>query len=115
MGEQTKRQATQSHPSHVCWRETTLSAIRCQLISHGPDEYQIDTATALALRPRVEVGLHLRPWERVRYLIRHAKAANTVERRRVFPRLGLNDGFDVVPYQRLLLDAALELLDPFRL
>jgi hypothetical protein len=36
-----------------------------------------------------------------------------VERRRAFPRLGLNDGFDVVPYQRLLLDAALELLDPF--
>jgi hypothetical protein len=35
------------------------------------------------------------------------------ERVRAFPRLGPDDGFDVVQYQALLPDAALELLTPF--
>ena len=59
------------------------------------------------------VGIHLHPGERVRYLIRDARAPNKEERVRAFPRLGPDDGFDVTQYQAMLLDAALELLVPF--
>jgi DNA polymerase-2 len=82
-------------------------------VSRAPEEYRVDTATALALRQLADVGLHLHPGERVRYLIRHAKAANKEERVRAYPRLGADDGVDVRAYQALLLDAALELLTPF--
>jgi DNA polymerase elongation subunit (family B) len=82
-------------------------------VSQEPDAYQVDTHTALALRQLGEVGIHPHPGERVRYLIRHARAPNKEERVRVFPRLGPDDGFDVLAYQAMLLDAALELLTPF--
>jgi DNA polymerase II len=82
-------------------------------VGREPGEYRVDTATALALRQLADVGLHLHPGERVRYLIRHAKAANKEERVRAYPRLGADDGFDLRAYQALLLDAALELLTPF--
>jgi DNA polymerase II len=82
-------------------------------VSRAPEEYQVDTATALALRQLADVGLHLHPGERVRYLIRHAKAANAEERVRAYPRLGPDDSVDVRAYQAMLLDAALELLTPF--
>jgi DNA polymerase elongation subunit (family B) len=82
-------------------------------VSRAPGEYQVDTATALALRQLADVGLHLHPGERVRDLIRHAKAANTEERVRAYPRLGSDDGVDLRAYQAMLLDAALELLTPF--
>jgi hypothetical protein len=55
----------------------------------------------------------LYPGERVRYLIRHAKAADAAERVRASPRLGLDDDIDARAYQATLLDAALELLTPF--
>jgi DNA polymerase elongation subunit (family B) len=82
-------------------------------VSRAPEAYQVDTATALALRQLADVGVHLHPGERVRYLIRHAKAANTEERVRAYPQLGPDDGVDVRAYQALLVDAALELLTPF--
>jgi DNA polymerase-2 len=82
-------------------------------VSREPEAYQVDTATALALRQLGEVGIHLHPGERVRYLIRHARAPNKEERVRAFPRLGPDDGFDVAQYQAMLVDAALELLTPF--
>jgi DNA polymerase II len=82
-------------------------------VSRDPGDYRVNTATALALRQLADVGLHLHPGERVRYLIRQAKASNKEERMRAFPRLGPDDGFDVRAYQALLLDAALELLTPF--
>jgi DNA polymerase-2 len=82
-------------------------------VSRDVEAYQVETQTALALRQLGEVGIHLHPGERVRYLIRHARAPNKEERVRAFPRLGPDDGFDVAQYQALLLDAALELLTPF--
>jgi DNA polymerase-2 len=82
-------------------------------VSREPEAYQVETQTALALRQLAEVGIHLYPGERVRYLIRHARAPNKEERVRTFPRLGPDDGFDVAQYQAMLLDAALELLTPF--
>jgi DNA polymerase elongation subunit (family B) len=41
-------------------------------VSRTPEVYRVNTATALTLRQLVDVGLHLHPGERVRYLIRHA-------------------------------------------
>jgi DNA polymerase-2 len=82
-------------------------------VSRDPGDYRVKTATAVALRQLADVGLHLHPGERVRYLIRHATAANPEERVRAYPRLGPDDGVDVRAYQALLLDAALELLRPF--
>jgi DNA polymerase-2 len=82
-------------------------------VSRDVEAYRVETQTALALRQLAEVGVHLHPGERVRYLIRHARAPNKEERVRAFPRLGPDDGFDVGQYQALLLDAALELLTPF--
>jgi DNA polymerase elongation subunit (family B) len=82
-------------------------------VSRAPEEYRVDTATAVALRQLADVGLHLYPGERVRYLIRQAKASNTGERVRAFPRLGPDDGVDVCAYQAILLDAELELLTLF--
>jgi DNA polymerase II len=82
-------------------------------VSRDPDAYQVDTAPALALRQLRAVGIALHPGERVRYLIRDARAPNKAERVRAFPRLGPDDGIDVARYQTMLLDAALELLGPF--
>jgi DNA polymerase-2 len=82
-------------------------------VTSEPGEYRVDTAAALALQQLAEVGVHLHPGERVRYLIRYAKDPNKAERVRAFPRLGPDDAFDAAAYQRLLLDAALELLTPF--
>jgi DNA polymerase elongation subunit (family B) len=82
-------------------------------VSRAPEAYRVDTATAMALRQLADVGLRLHPGERVRYLIRQAKASNKEERVRAYPRLGPDDGFDVRAYQAMLLDAALELLTPF--
>jgi DNA polymerase elongation subunit (family B) len=82
-------------------------------VSRALEEYRVDTAAALALRQLADVGLHLHPGERVRYLIRQAKVANEEERVRAFPQFGPDDGVDVRAYQAILLDAALELLTPF--
>jgi DNA polymerase-2 len=82
-------------------------------VSRDVRAYQVEAQTALALRQLGEVGIHLHPGERVRYLIRHARAPNKAERVRAFPRLGPNDGFDLAQYQAMLLGAALELLTPF--
>jgi DNA polymerase-2 len=82
-------------------------------VSRAPEAYRVNTTTALALRQLADLGLRLHPGERVRDLIRHAKAVNTEERVRAYPRLGPDDGVDVCACQALLLDAALELLTPF--
>jgi hypothetical protein len=51
-------------------------------VSRAPEEYRVDTAMTLALRQLADVGLHLHPGERVRYLIRYAKASTPAERER---------------------------------
>jgi DNA polymerase elongation subunit (family B) len=90
-----------------------LDLLVAKTVSREPEAYQVDTATALALRQLREAGIRLHPGERVRYLIREARASNKEARVRAFPRLGPDDGFDVRAYEAMLLDAALELLTPF--
>src|SRR5919108_3091558 len=90
-----------------------LQLLVAKTVSRELDAFHVENATALALRQLRQVGIDLHPGERVRYLIRAARAPNKEERVRAFPRLGPDDGFDVAQYQALLLDAALELLVPF--
>jgi DNA polymerase II len=90
-----------------------LQLLVAKTVSQELEAYRVENATAQALRQLRAVGIHLHPGERVRYLIRDARAPNTEERVRAFPRLGPDDGFDVAQYQALLLDAALELLVAF--
>jgi len=90
-----------------------LQLLVSKTVSREADGYQVENATALALRQLREVGIHLHPGETVRYLIRAARSSNKEERVRAFPRLGPDDGIDVAQYQEMLLDAALELLAPF--
>jgi DNA polymerase II len=90
-----------------------LQLLVAKTVSRELDAFQVENATALALRQLCQVGIHLHPGERVRYLIRAARSPNKEERVRAFPRLGPDDGFDIVQYQAMLLDAALELLVPF--
>ena len=95
------------------WRIRQVHFLLTKTVSRAPEEDRVNTATALALRQSADVGPHLHPGERVRYLIRRAKAANAAERVRGSPRLSPDDGCDVGAYQDMLLDAALELLTPF--
>jgi DNA polymerase II len=90
-----------------------LQLLVARTVSQELEGYQVENATAQALRQLRAVGIHLHPGERVRYLIRDARAPNKEERVRAFPRLGPDDGFDVAQYQAMLLDAALELLGSF--
>jgi DNA polymerase-2 len=90
-----------------------LQLLVAKTVSQELEAYRVENATAQALRQLRAVGIHLHPGERVRYLIRDARAPATEERVRAFPRLGPDDGFDVAQYQALLLDAALELLVAF--
>ncbi|MGH8065341.1 MAG: DNA polymerase domain-containing protein [Candidatus Entotheonellia bacterium] len=90
-----------------------LQLLVSKTVGQELEAYRVENATVQALRQLRAVGIHLHPGERVRYLIRDARAPNKDERVRAFPRLGPEDGFDVVQYQAMLLDAALELLVPF--
>jgi DNA polymerase II len=82
-------------------------------VSRDLEAYHVQTAPALALRQLRDMGVHLHPGERVRYLIRDARARLKEERVRAFPHLSPDDQMDVAHYQTMLLDAALELLVPF--
>ena len=90
-----------------------LQLLVAKTVGQELEAYRMENATTQALRQLRAVGIHLHPGERVRYLIRDARAPNKEERVRAFPRLGPDDEFDVAQYQAMLLDAALELLVPF--
>ncbi len=90
-----------------------LQLLVAKTVGQELEAYRVANATVQALRQLHAVGIHLHPGERVRYLIRDARASNKEERVRAFPRLGPDDGFDVAQYQAMLLDAALELFVPF--
>jgi DNA polymerase-2 len=82
-------------------------------VSREAENYQVQHATVLAMRQLDDMGIHLHPGERVRYLIRDARSLNKAERVRAYPSLSPDDRIDCAAYQAMLLDAALELLVPF--
>lgn len=53
-------------------------------VSRELEAYQVNTAPAIALRQLRDLGLHLHPGERVRYLIRDARSRLAEERVRAF-------------------------------
>jgi DNA polymerase-2 len=82
-------------------------------ISRKPDEYRVDSLTALAAQQLEDSGIPVHPGERVRYMIKGARSKEKDERVRPFALIGPSDTYDVKEYQNLLLKAAEELLIHF--
>jgi len=90
-----------------------VQLLASKTVSREPGEYQVDTATVLALRPFADVEQHPHPGQRVPFRIRHSKAAKAAERVCVYHQVSPAADVDVRAYQAMRLDAALELLVPF--
>jgi DNA polymerase-2 len=79
-------------------------------ISQEPNEYKVDSLTALAAQQLEDFGIPIHPGEKVRYVIKDAEATDKGERVRSFPLVGPDDTYDVKKYLELLLKATEELL-----
>jgi DNA polymerase-2 len=79
-------------------------------ISQEPNEYKVDSLTALAAQQLEDFGIPIHPGEKVRYVIKDAEAKDKGERVRSFPLVGPDDTYDVKKYLELLLKATEELL-----
>ena len=82
-------------------------------ISQEPNEYKVDSLTALAAQQLEDSGIPIHPGERVRYMIKDAQSKEKDERVRPFPLVGPDDTYDAKEYQKLLLKATEELLIHF--
>jgi DNA polymerase-2 len=88
-----------------------LQLLVTRTVSQELEAYRVNTATATALRQLRAAGAQLHPGEAVRYVL--LRPAPGEERVRAFPGLRPEDGVDIAQYQRLLRDAAAEILTPF--
>jgi DNA polymerase elongation subunit (family B) len=79
-------------------------------ISQEPNDYKVDSLTALAAQQLEDFGIPIHPGEKVRYVIKDAEAKDKAERVRSFPLVGPDDTYDVKKYLELLLKATEELL-----
>ena len=79
-------------------------------ISQEPNEYKVDSLTALAAQQLEDFGIPIHPGEKVRYVIKDAEAKDKDGRVRPFPLVGPDDTYDVKKYLELLLKATEELL-----
>jgi len=79
-------------------------------ISQEPNEYKVDSLTALAAQQLEDFGIPIHPGEKVRYVIKDAEAKDKAERVRPFPLVGPDDTYDVKKYLELLMKATEELL-----
>ena len=82
-------------------------------ISQEPNEYKVDSLTALAAQQLEDSGIPIHPGERVRYMIKDAQSKEKDERVRPFPLVGPDDTYDAKEYQKILLKATEELLIHF--
>jgi DNA polymerase elongation subunit (family B) len=82
-------------------------------ISQEPNEYRVDSLTALAAQQLEDFGISIHPGEKVRYVIKDALSKNKDERVRSFPLVGPDDTYDVKKYLELLVKATEELLIHF--
>jgi DNA polymerase-2 len=73
------------------------------------DNYRVETRTAVAARQLREAGLKVHPGERVRYVIKEARAKNKSNRVQA-DDIGIPCRYDVGEYTRLLRLAADELM-----
>jgi DNA polymerase-2 len=79
-------------------------------ISQEPNEYKVDSLTALAAQQLEDFGIPIHPGEKVRYVIKDAEAKDKAERVKSFPLVSPDDTYDVKKYLELLLKATEELL-----
>ena len=82
-------------------------------ISQEPNEYKVDSLTALAAQQLEDVGIPIHPGEKVRYVIKDALSKDKGERVRPFPLVGPDDTYDVKKYLEMLLKATEEILIHF--
>jgi DNA polymerase elongation subunit (family B) len=82
-------------------------------ISQEPNEYKVDSLTALAAQQLEDFGIPIHPGEKVRYVIKDALSKDKAERVKSFPLVGPDDTYDVKKYLELLLKATEELLIHF--
>ena len=82
-------------------------------ISREPNDYKVDSLTALAAQQLEDSGIPIHPGERVRYMIKDSQSKVKDERVRPFPLVGPDDTYDAGEYQKMLLKAAEELLIHF--
>ena len=82
-------------------------------ISQEPNEYKVDSLTALAAQQLEDSGIPIHPGEKVRYMIKDAQSKEKDERVRPFPLVGPDDTYDAKEYQKILLKATEELLIHF--
>jgi DNA polymerase-2 len=79
-------------------------------ISQEPNEYKVDSLTALAAQQLEDFGIPIHPGEKVKYVIKDALSKDKDERVRPFPLVGPDDTYDVKKYLELLVKATEELL-----
>jgi DNA polymerase-2 len=79
-------------------------------ISQEPNDYKVDSLTALAAQQLEDFGIPIHPGEKVRYVIKNALSKDKDERVRPFPLVGPDDTYDVKKYLELLTKATEELL-----
>ncbi len=81
-------------------------------ISQKPNDYKVDSLTALAAQQLEDFGIPIHPGEKVRYMIKDAGSKEKSERVRPFPLVGPEDTYDVKKYLEMLLKATEEILIP---
>ena len=79
-------------------------------ISQEPNAYKVDSPIALAAQQLEDYGVPIHPGEKVRFIIKDAKAKDKSERVRPFPLAGPDDTYDVEKYLELLLKATEEIV-----
>jgi DNA polymerase-2 len=79
-------------------------------ISQEPSAYKVDSLTALAAQELEDVGIPIRPGEKVRYVIKDAESKDKAERVKPFPLVGPDDTYDVKKYVEMLVKATEEIL-----
>jgi DNA polymerase elongation subunit (family B) len=79
-------------------------------LSRKPNDYKVDSLTALAAQQLEDTGIPIHPGEKVRYVIKDALSKDKSERVRPFPLVGPDDTYDVKKYQEMLLKATEEIL-----
>jgi DNA polymerase-2 len=82
-------------------------------ISQEPNDYKVDSLTALAAQQLEDFGISIHPGEKVRYVIKDALSKDKAERVRPFPLVGPDDTYDVKKYQEMLMKATEEILIHF--
>jgi DNA polymerase elongation subunit (family B) len=79
-------------------------------ISQEPNAYKVDSLTALAAQQLEDFGIPIHPGEKVRYVVKDAKARDKGERVKPFPLVGPDDTYDVKKYLEMLVKATEEIL-----